>query len=208
MAAMALAVLTTKSAAAEWQIKPAVGVTFGGKTTFVDWEDAVGIPNPALSVNGTLLGEVFGLEADVGFMPGLFDRDGERSPLDRISGNVMCDETCVTSSMVTTYTANVVIAVPRRLTEYTLRPYIVGGGGLMRVSVTEGPGFGLYDGVSPVNIAALDVGGGVTGFLTDRLGLNWDLRWFRSLRGRQQGVSLGREKLSFWRASMAVAVRY
>jgi hypothetical protein len=78
----------------------------------------------------------------------------------------------------------------------------------MRVSVTEGPGFGLYDGVSPVNIAALDVGGGVTGFLTDRLGLNWDLRWFRSLRGRQQGVSLGREKLSFWRASMAVAVRY
>jgi len=205
---MAFALLSPGNAAAEWQIKPAVGVTLGGRTTFVDWEDAVGTPNLTVSVNGTLLGEVFGLEADVSFLPGLFDRGGERLSLAQVSGNVVCDETCVTSSLVTTYTANVVIAVPRRLTEYSLRPYVVGGGGLMRVSVTEGPGFGLYDGVSPVNIAALDVGGGVTGFLTDRLGLNWDLRWFRSLRGRQQGVSLGREKLSFWRASMAVAVRY
>ena len=205
---MALAVLTPGNAAAEWQIKPAVGVTFGGRTTFIDLEDAVGTPNVTVSVNGTLLGELFGLEADVGFVPGLFDRDRQGSPLGLIPVSVVCDETCVTSSLVTTYTANVVIAVPRRLTEYSLRPYVVGGGGLMRVSVTEGPGFGLYEGVSPVNIATLDVGGGVTGFLTDRLGLNWDLRWFRSLRGRQQGVSLGREKLSFLRASMAVAVRY
>jgi len=208
MAAVALAALTPGSAAAEWQIKPAVGVTLGGRTTFVDWEDAVGTANLTVSANGTLLGEVFGLEVDVGFVPGLFDRDSPRSSLGLISGAVVCDDTCVTSSLVTTYTANVVIAVPRSLTEYSLRPYVVGGGGLMRVSVTEGPGFGLYEGVSPVNIAALDVGGGVTGFVTDRLGVNWDLRWFRSLRGRQQGVSIGREKLSFWRANMAVAVRY
>ena len=203
---MALAVLTPSGAAAEWQIKPGIGVTLGGVTTFIDLEDAVGTPNPSVSVSGMFLGEVFGLEADFGLVPGLFDRDGQRSPFGSPSGSFECDESCVTSSLVTTYTANVVIAVPRQLTEYSLRPYIVGGGGLMQVRITEI--LGLYEGVSPVNIAALDVGGGVTGFLTDRLGVNWDLRWFRSVRGRQQGVSLGREKLSFWRASMAAAIRY
>jgi hypothetical protein len=206
VALITLVLLTPATAMAEWQIKPALGVTLGGRTTFIDLEEAVGTPNVTFSVNGVLLGEILGIEVDFGLVPGLFDRSGRQSPFAQQAIEAACDETCVKSSLVTTYTVNAVIAAPRRLSEYSLRPYIVGGGGLMRVSVTES--LGLYDGVSPVNMSALDAGAGVTGFLTDRLGLNWDLRWFRSLRGRQQGVSLGREKLSFWRASMALAIRY
>jgi len=57
---------------------------------------------------------------------------------------------------------------------------------------------------------AMDLGGGVTGFLSNRLGLSWDVRYFRSLgpEGLEPIAEAGTERLSFWRASMALAVRY
>jgi hypothetical protein len=59
-------------------------------------------------------------------------------------------------------------------------------------------------------LPAMNIGGGVTGFLTPRIGLNWDVRRFSTLRGEGEtvGNSLANEQLSFWRATMAVAVRY
>ena len=59
-------------------------------------------------------------------------------------------------------------------------------------------------------LPAVDLGGGATGFLSDRVGLSWDVRRFRSIGGRSEGrgVSFGRQRLSFWRATMAVAIRY
>ena len=38
----------------------------------------------------------------------------------------------VSKSSVLTFTGNVIVGLPRRATEYTLRPYFVGGFGLMR----------------------------------------------------------------------------
>ena len=56
---------------------------------------------------------------------------------------------------------------------------------------------------------ALDVGVGVVGFLTNRMGVCWELRRFQTVdRNTGNGVSFGEEQLSFWRASMAVAIRY
>jgi hypothetical protein len=53
------------------------------------------------------------------------------------------------------------------------------------------------------------MGVGVTGFLTDRFGVSWDVRYFRSVGGGQSGAAtLGPEQLSFWRANMALAIRY
>ncbi len=42
------------------------------------------------------------------------------------------DKHLVLHSRVTTICGNVVFAAPHRLTEYSLRPYFVAGGGLMR----------------------------------------------------------------------------
>ena len=57
-------------------------------------------------------------------------------------------------------------------------------------------------------LAALDVGGGVTGFFTNRIGVSWDVRYFRSLgAGVNTGLSFGNEHLSFWRAMMAGVIR-
>ena len=177
-------------ASAEWQVKPFLGFTAGGSTTLVDLEHASGKPNVAIGVSGLLLGDVLGVEADFGYAPGFFQ-----------TGRQLL----VLQSSVTTLTASIVVAAPRRATEYTLRPYFVGGGGMMHVQAEHAFGVLQVDRTLPV----LDVGGGVTGFITDRFGVSWDLRWFGSVgTGSDRGLSIGREQLSFWRANMAFAFRY
>ena len=189
--AMAFLLLAPRQAWAEWQIKPFLGVTFGGVTTLVDLEQAAGNPNAVVGVSAVLLGEVLGIEADVGYAPGFFQ-----------SG----DQHLVVGSSATTFSGNIVIALPRRLAQYTLRPYFVGGLGLVHARIN--PGLGVLQVSS--TLPALDVGGGATGFLTDRIGLNWDVRRFGSFGGAVEGrgLSFGAEQLSFWRANMAIAVRY
>lgn len=180
-------------ARAEWQLKPFVGFTFGGETTFLDLEKAAGTKNVALGFSGLLLGEIVGVEADLGFSPGFFQTG---------------DQDLVSSSRVTTLTGNVVVAAPRRATQYTLRPYFAGGAGMMRVRSEPGEPFGSELRVSATR-PALDVGGGVTGFLSRRVGLNWDVRYFHTMgTAPESGLSFGPPKLSFWRVSMALAIRY
>jgi hypothetical protein len=188
---MTLALLLTAAlrASAEWQIKPFFGVTYGGATTFVDPEHASGHSNPAIGVSGVWLGEVFGVEADFGRSPGFFERDNQG---------------LVTGTSATTLTGNIIVALPRRLAEYSLRPYFVGGAGAMFVHIDDALGNPFI----ARSLKAMDLGGGVTGFLTNRIGLSWDVRYFRSIdRTFESGLSLGSEQLSFWRANMAVAIR-
>jgi hypothetical protein len=182
-------VTASPASSAEWQIKPFVGVTYGGATTFVDPEHAVGHANPAIGVSGMLLGDIFGVEADFGHAPGFFQRD---------------DQQLVFDSSATTLTGNIVVALPRRFAEYSLRPYFVGGAGFVavRTEIAQDVPF-----ISR-SLQVMDLGGGVTGFLTHRIGVSWDVRYFRSIdRTFESGLSIGSEQLSFWRANMAIAIR-
>jgi hypothetical protein len=190
-----LMLLAPASGSAEWQIRPFAGLTFAGSTTFIDNERAAGSPNAVLGVSAMLLGDVIGADFDLGHAPGFFDTGDENLAH------------LVLNSRVTTITGNIVVALPRRLTEYTLRPYFVGGVGWMQVRTENGPP------AEPLSISstlgAVDFGGGVTGFLTERLGVGWEVRHFRTVGGDVTGVSLGKpEHLSFWRATMAAVVRY
>jgi hypothetical protein len=188
--AVALLLASPVPAAAEWHIKPFVGLTFGGGTTFVDAEKAVGKPNPVFGVTGLLLGNVLGIEGDLARAPGFFESGGQKLLL---------------GSRVTTLTGNAVVALPKRMAEYTLRPYFVGGVGLMHVNI-EGRLGGLT--VSST-LPTADFGGGATGFLNERVGLNWEVRHFHSIgEGKIRGDSVAGEQLSFWRATMAVTIRY
>ena len=63
-------------ASAEWQIKPFLGATFGGATTFFDHELAVGGANVVFGATGLLVGEIFGVEGDFGYGPGFFTKEG------------------------------------------------------------------------------------------------------------------------------------
>jgi hypothetical protein len=90
------------------------------------------------------------------------------------------------------------------MTQYGLRPYFVGGAGVVRVNANASIPTLSFD----TTLGIADFGGGVTGFLTDRVGVNWDVRYFRSFGGKEgTGLAIGREQLSFWRASMGVAIR-
>jgi hypothetical protein len=178
---------------AEWQVRPSVGVNVAQNTTFFGSDAGASPAKFGFGVAGALIGNVLGVEADFGRRRGFFPA------LSNGAGNVL-------NSSVTTLTGNVTIALPRRLTEYTLRPYFVGGAGLMAVRIDQKAN--TFD-VS-LNMSAVDLGGGVTGFLTPRIGLNWDVRHFRKVgQGLEVlGVCIGPCELSFWRANMALAIRY
>jgi hypothetical protein len=178
--------------AAEKQIRPYVGLTLDGTTTFIDLEDAAGGPNGVLGVQAVWLGEIVGVEGDLGWAPGFFQAGSQH---------------LVLGSYVTTLMGSVIVAMPRRLTEYTLRPYLVAGGGLMHVNIND-----VLD-VLHVhqNLAALSFGAGAIGFVTSSVGLVWDVRRIGTLKGSTgvPGVTIGGEgRLSFWRVSMAIAFRY
>lgn len=186
--ALALA-LAPATARAEWQVKPFGGITFGGSTTFVNLDDAAGKPKFNLGISTVWLGNVVGLEGDVATTSGFFS--GEQK--------------LILKSHVATVTGNVVVALPKHIAQYGLRPYAVGGFGMMHI--------GLYDNLAALSFSdalpAWDVGGGATGFLTDFVGLNWDIRMFKTFGGQQgvSGISFGPEQLSFWRATMGLSVR-
>ena len=191
---LALALVAAPAQArAEWQIKPFVGATFAGTTTYLDLERAAGRPNVVVGVTAVCLGEVLGVDAGLGYAPGFFQSGHHNPPL-------------VLGSSVTTVTGNLVIAMPRRLMQYTLRPYLVGGAGFMHVRIDDA--FAAIPVSS--NLPTVDFGGGVVGFLTNRVGVGWELRRFKSIRrdSTLQGVSFGSEELSFWRANMALVFRY
>jgi hypothetical protein len=177
------------TAQAEWQIRPFANIVFGVQNTFIDTDRAAGKTKLGFGVAGALLGEVLGIEADFGRINGFYQLDRGGS---------------VKGSSVTTLTGNATVGLPRRMTEFTLRPYFVGGGGLMRIrSDNFNDGFDISE-----NMPAVDLGAGVTGFLTPDVGVNWDVRYFRSVRRTETGSSIGPERLSFWRANMALAIRY
>lgn len=183
----ALLVLLPSIARAEWQVKPFLGVTFGGTTTLVNLEEGAGDPKWVLGASAVLVGEVFGVEGDFAYTPGFF---GE--------GRLF------TASSVKTFTGNLYIALPRRWFQYTLRPYVVAGGGVIQVRADDFLGVLNLDQTLP----AWDVGGGATGFLNDRMGVSWELRYFRGFSGDDPtGLSFGSETLSFFRAMMALTIR-
>jgi hypothetical protein len=190
--ALGLAVMPSSATAADRQIRPFIGVAFAGSTTYVDPDQGPLERHATIGVSAFTLGEIFGVDVDLADTNGFFESGGQH---------------LVLSSHVTTFTGNLVIAAPHRLTEYSLRPYFVAGGGVMRVRSLDY--FGVFD-VASV-LPTFDFGGGAQGFLNKSLGVAWEVRRFGSVsrRAQQAGLTLnGDEQVSFWRASMALAIRY
>src|SRR6185503_9917996 len=96
-----LLLVSSRTYAEDRQIRPFIGATFGGGTTFVDLENVIGKPNLAIGVSAVFLGELFGAEAEIADMPGFFE-----------SG----DNALVRGSRVTTLSGNIIVAAPHRLT--------------------------------------------------------------------------------------------
>jgi Outer membrane protein beta-barrel domain len=187
------ACLPPEPAHADWLVTPFIGLKFGAATSLVDLDFAADTTKLTIGGSVAVIGDGFlGFEADFGYTPGFFNRDVPRNL------NV--------SSNVTTLTGNVLVLVPRAVIGESLRPYVVGGAGWMHAGIND------VESALPVsaNVLCFNVGGGAIGPISPRTSLRFELRYFRNLTALPLDVPqvTGGSRLSFWRATVGVAVHF
>jgi hypothetical protein len=199
-----LTALWPARASAEWQFAPFVGFTFKGGTNLADPDALNAIEQRHWNLGGTvrLVGAgPFGLESVVLYIPGLFQ--GEARSL--FPGDP--PSTIITSSYGLALLGNVVLTTPRAWNEYGLRPFVSGGAGLLR-AVHNGGVFAVR-----ANVLGYNVGGGAVGFLSDRVGVRFDLRYFRHVPPGPEVTDStpaldDRVRLHFWTGTVGVVFKY
>ena len=190
LAALLICAVPSK-AAADWLLIPFLGTSFAPETTFLIFEKGAG-SRLTLGGSAALLSDGFlGLEADVGHTPRFFEGD---DPLG-----------LVLTSRVTTVGGNVIITLPLSVVRESLRPYVVGGLGLMQARSKHAGGLFPFD----RNLLGLTAGGGAIGFLSDLTGLRFDVRRIKAVSGANGPFARpGLSRLSLWRATVGLVFRY
>jgi hypothetical protein len=182
-------------AAAEWHITPMVGLTFAGKTTILDAEIATGKIHPHFGIGVTYLTSgIIGIEGLGVMTPGFFQTG---------------DLSVVESSRSTALMANVMLTVPSRWAEYSLRPFVSGGLGLLRTTQTDTTGRLRIT----TNVTGYNIGGGAMGYFSKRTGVRFDLRYYSTLHGVDEraadggAVGIGDVHLRYMTATVGVVIR-
>jgi hypothetical protein len=187
-------------AAADWHLTPFLGLTFQGQTTLLDSESAVGKAHWHFGGAAGIVGSgIVGAEGLIVYTPGFFQQDNPPA-----IGGVPAPDVIESRSLA--IMGNIVLTTPRRWNEYGLRPFVSGGIGLLRASAKDS-----FD-ILPVstNLLGYNIGGGAVGFLTERAGLRFDLRYFSNLKpsNSDEGIAIGRVQLRYWTASAGVVFKY
>jgi hypothetical protein len=181
---------STSAARADILVTPFVGKTFGASTTFPTAERVDSQKWTVGGAAGWLGASFLGAEIDFGYAPRFFNSD----PLLNRPG-----------SNVTTFTGNLILAVPLSVTRDSLRPYATAGMGVLHASATDQADINIID----RNLVAVSVGGGVIGFLNRRAGVRFDVRRIRSASTEvDRATGESEPRLGFWRATLGVALRY
>jgi hypothetical protein len=177
-------------AEADWFVVPFIGVKLAGATSFVDLEQGASNTKVTFGAAAGVLGDgLLGTEVDFGYSPRFFERS---------SGSL------VARSQVLTLMGNVIIAAPRDITGYSLRPFVSAGGGLMHVRIDDVANVFRVNS----NLLGINVGGGAIGALTHRASIRFDARYLRSISSDDElSVGGGPARLSFWRAAVGITVR-
>jgi len=197
----AAAVAAPRSASADWVITPFVGWNAGGSadvngsdgsTTSSKFEHKVDY-----GVSLAQMGKgVIGYEVDFGYSPNFFATSTDSSGFQFTSG-----------SNVTTLTGNLIVGAPIGGHGGSIRPYAVGGVGLVRSNVQDAAG--LFD-VTTKNDFGFDIGAGAMGFFAQNVGIRGDVRYFRGFRGSNSDsvTGLAVSDFKFWRASLGVSFKF
>lgn len=191
-----------RGASADWLFTPLVGLTFKGDTTLIDlgtsdFEPASSKVHWNFGGAVTWLGNgPLGVEGLFVYTPGFFE-----------SGEINVLQSSRTMALM----GNLVLAAPRGWNEYGLRPYVSGGFGLLHASGKDLDEVELF--AKPVNLWGYNIGGGAVGFLSDRVGLRFDLRYFSEVQPKDDpeivGIfSFAPVELSYWTTSIGVVIRY
>lgn len=175
-----------------------IGITFAGETTLVNPQNGAEKRHGNLGGAVSLLGAgIFGAEVVSVYTPGFFQAD--QSPLSDVP------QVDIESSHSFALMTNMVVTTPRRWTEYSLRPFVSAGLGLLRTSQTQ-----AVELLPPLRAAMLgyNVGGGAVGFLSRRTGVRFDLRYYSTVRGTvQEGAAIGPARLHYMTASVGLVFR-
>jgi len=174
------------TAAAEGFVSPYIGLRFASDTTFREQSADRNKMTFGSSV-GLLTPGVFGVEADVSFVPGFFD-----------SG-------LISSGSVMAVMGNIIAATPLRMTQYGLRPYVIGGFGLLHARVAS-----TLVGTENSSLFGMNVGGGAIGPLSPRSSVRFDVRYFRNLSHDEAAEDLAGNPadLGFWRGTIGLSFRF
>lgn len=188
-----LLLCSARDARADWLLTPFVGFTFAGHTPLVTLE--LGGVNAKHWVFGGSAGwlsdHIIGVEVDFLAVPGIFTKENP--------------DNLITSNSAIAFTGNVVAAAPLSVTGAALRPYLAGGVGILRAELEDRI---CLLGCISITEPAVQVGGGAIGLVTERAGLRFDLRYLRTLAREDSLTGDRRAKLSFWRATIGVVLRY
>lgn len=199
----AISAMTPRMASADWVFTPFIGWNFngsadvqgpGGTTTPDKFEKKI---DYGFSLAAMGAGAV-GFEVDFGYSPNFFEAGTEGSGFDFTN-----------DSNVTTLMANAIVGIPvGGQRGGSVRPYFVGGVGLIRTNVQDADEF--FD-INTKNDFGFNVGGGVMGFISNNVGLRGDVRYFRGFRGSDDDdniTGLGVSDFNFWRGSVGVSFRF
>lgn len=174
---------TAVPARAQSFISPMYGVNFGGVSgcpQLVSCTDK----QTNLSLGAGVFRRIIGVEAEVAYAPTFF---GEAAGL---------------SSNVLTLMGNVMLAPQVG----PLRPYMLGGLGLIRthVELTTSSVLTTND-----NVLGFGVGGGVILFITSHFGVRGEMRYFHSFSDfAVGGLTLSSDNVDYSRASVGVVVKF
>jgi hypothetical protein len=189
---------------AEWQLAPFVGFTYLGNTSLFDPFDAVRERHWNFGGTARLVGAgPFGVESIFLYVPGYFERESRTSFVPDTP-----PVASITSSRSLAFMGNAVLTTPRTWNQYGLRPYVSGGIGLLHAYHDAGV---LGTPLLPLreNLLGYNAGGGAVGFLTDRVGLRFDVRYYSNLRpSDESSEAIGRVRLHYWTGTIGVVFKY
>ena len=186
-------------ASADWLFTPFFGMNWGGSADFTDFagdfeDEFEQKMNFGASLSWMGAGAL-GFEVDFGYSPNFFENTtGE-------------GDFAFGDSNVTTLMANLKVGAPfGGQSGGGIRPYASGGVGLIRSRIDDPDDLFEVDS----NDFGFNLGAGVAGFFSDNLGLQGDVRYFRSLQDNEPDdefdVALG--SFNFWRGTVGLVFRF
>jgi opacity protein-like surface antigen len=193
IAACVAVVAAPRAARADGFVTPFIGVNFSGATggALVNAVEDSSKLTYGVSI-GFMGGGVIGLEEDFAYAP-----------------KFVAAGAGVGQTNVLTLMTNLIIGIPVGGQKGGgIRPYVLGGIGLLRTTVENS----IEVLVPDRNSVGFDLGGGLNIYFADNVGIRGDLRYFRDFSvadvNNALGVTLGRGRLDFWRGSAGLVLRF
>lgn len=190
---LALSLLIAPAPAhADLFLAPFAGVKFGGGTSIFDLELAAGQAKTTIGASAFQLSDaILGYEVTFGYVPQYFKSDTDL-PLIK------------PGSYVVDLMGNVIVSLPPDVTAGGLRPYVIGGVGLIHAESAD------ILNILQVRrtVPAFNAGVGAIGLITNNVGVRFDFRYLRSFTSDDGSLASVGRRISYSRGTVGLVLRF